>query len=108
MFGEYVRLIDELKPRWFVMENVPGLTHSPGLPILHDVFTRLSAIPGYDVAGDVLLAADFGVSQYRYRLIVIGTRTGLPIRFPRPTHGADGLKPRTTVADAIAEPGDGR
>jgi DNA (cytosine-5)-methyltransferase 1 len=106
MFGEFVRLIEELRPRWFVMENVPGLTHSPGLPILHDVFTRLSSIPGYSVAGDVLLAADYGVSQYRYRLIVIGTRTGLPIRFPKPSRGAAGFERHATVADAIAGAGE--
>ena len=102
MFSEFLRLVGELRPRWFVMENVPGLTHSNGLPILRRVFEELSELPGYKVVGDVLLAADYGVSQYRYRLFIVGTRSGLPFHFPVPTHFADGAPRHNTVGTALA------
>lgn len=102
MFGEFLRLIAELRPRWFVMENVPGLTHSNGLPILRRVFEELSELPGYEVVGDVLLAADYGVAQYRYRLFVVGTRSGVAFRFPAPTHFADRFPRHRTVQSAVS------
>lgn len=82
----FIRLVDELRPKWFVMENVPGLIHENNRELLAEIFRRLSGIEGYKVVGDVLLAADYGIPQFRYRLFIIGTRTKSPIRFPSPTH----------------------
>lgn len=107
MFGHFLRLVGALQPNWFVMENVPGLTHAPGLPILADVFERLATLHGYEVAGDVLLAADYGVSQYRYRLVVVGTRSGAHLRLPEPTHFKDKEPRHRTVGDVLSrEPSD--
>lgn len=100
MFGEFARLIDELRPRWFVMENVPGLAHRNNLPLLRRMFERLSD-SGYHVQGDVLLAADFGVPQYRYRLFIVGNRAALPIAFPVPEANRD--RRDITVEDAIGD-----
>jgi DNA (cytosine-5)-methyltransferase 1 len=86
MLLAFVRLVEELRPKWFVMENVPGLTHSNNRELLAEILRLLSSIKGYEVAGDVLLAADYGVPQFRYRLFLIGTRTGTPIRFPSPSY----------------------
>jgi DNA (cytosine-5)-methyltransferase 1 len=107
MFEEYVRLVEELQPRWFLMENVPGLTHANGLPLLGEIFERFGELRGYTFAGDVLLAADLGVPQYRYRLFLIGTRTGLPVRLPAPSHFRDGSPAYLTVEDAIGSIGGG-
>lgn len=93
----FTRLVQELRPQWFVMENVPGLTHSNNRQLLFDIFKLFEDMEGYEVAGDVLLAADYGVSQFRYRLFVIGTRTGAPIRFPT----APEENKYSTVRDAI-------
>lgn len=86
MFKEFLRLVSELRPEWFVMENVPGLTHKNNRDLLREIMAELAALPGYRVEADVLLAAQFGCPQYRYRLFLIGTRTAAPIRFPNPTH----------------------
>jgi DNA (cytosine-5)-methyltransferase 1 len=95
----FTRLVRELQPQWFLMENVPGLTHSNNRELLADIFKLFEAMNGYKVAGDVLLAADYGVPQFRYRLFIIGTRTGAPIRFPiAPVQAFDGY---STVRDAI-------
>lgn len=86
MFREFLRLVTVLRPTWFLMENVPGLTHRNNRALLHEIMAAFASLPGYEVAADVLLAADFGCAQLRYRLFVIGTNSGHPIRFPVPTH----------------------
>ena len=106
MLTAFIRLVRELKPRWFLMENVPGLTHANNRELLREIFKSLESIKGYQVSGNVLLAADYGVPQLRYRLFIVGTNTGSPIRFPLATHtptaGADNNWSRyTTVKDAI-------
>ena len=66
-------------------------------------YRRASAL-GYEIAADVLDAADYGVPQHRERLIMVGYKSG-NFKFPLPTHGPDsasGQKLRT-VADAIAD-----
>lgn len=82
MLLAFIRLVEELRPRWFLMENVPGLTHANNRELLATIFQEFESIKGYKVSGDVLLAADHGVPQVRYRLFIIGTDTGAPIRFP--------------------------
>lgn len=86
MLLAFIRLVRELRPKWFVMENVPGLTHANNRELLAIIFKEFEKIEGYQVSGDVLLAADYGVPQFRYRLFIIGTTTGAPIRFPPATH----------------------
>lgn len=86
MFFHYKRIIEELSPDWFVMENVPGLMHRHNRELATDIFAEFDSI-GYKCGGEVLLAADYGVPQLRYRFILIGNRHGLPIYFPNPTHG---------------------
>ena len=105
MLRAFIRLVRELQPRWFVMENVPGLTHKNNRQLLRDIFKSLESIKGYKVAGEVLLAADYDVPQLRYRLFIIGTNTGAPIRFPKVIHSQGrhdtNDSPYITVRDAI-------
>jgi DNA (cytosine-5)-methyltransferase 1 len=64
---------------------------------------------GYVVEFKILNAADYGVGSKRRRLLIMARRDGLPIRFPKPTHGPrdsqavkDGLlKPYSTAAEHI-------
>lgn len=76
----FVRVVLELKPRYFVFENVRGLTiggHKQFLTELMDEFER----NGYQVVRDykVLNAAEFGVPQDRRRLFLMGARKGLAL-----------------------------
>jgi DNA (cytosine-5)-methyltransferase 1 len=85
MFFHFKRLIEGIKPDWFVMENVPGLLHRHNQGLVTAIFEAFHSI-GYRCGAEVLLAADYGVPQLRYRLILVGNRLGEEVMFPDPTH----------------------
>lgn len=68
---EFVRLIKEIKPLCFMMENVKGLVNRR-LKVLFDEFLKRLKRAGYNINWKVLDAADFGVPQHRERVIAIG------------------------------------
>lgn len=95
----FVRLVDELRPKYFVFENVKGLTLGKHADFLHELISTLDA-RGYDclMPYRVLNAADYGVPQDRRRLFLIGARRGLDLpRYP------EASETTATVADAIAD-----
>jgi DNA (cytosine-5)-methyltransferase 1 len=86
--GGYLRLLRELRPRAFVLENVKGLAygvHQDALQAIRGSAERL----GYRVNVAVLNAADYGVPQIRERCIVIGSLEA-GAEFPSPTHSKEG------------------
>jgi DNA (cytosine-5)-methyltransferase 1 len=85
MFFHFKRLIEGVRPDWFVMENVPGLLHRHNQGLVTAIFEAFHSI-GYRCGAEVLLAADYGVPQLRYRLVLIGTKTSQEIVFPDATH----------------------
>jgi len=94
----YVRIVKELKPKYFVFENVKGLTVGKHKQFLKEIIEEFKA-SGYNVVSDykVLNAADFGVPQDRKRLFLMGARKGLRLpAYPAPTG-------RTTVKEAIGD-----
>ena len=94
----YVRLVMELKPKYFVFENVKGLTIGKHRRFLQEIIEAFRT-GGYDVLDDykVLNAAVYGVPQDRRRLFLMGARTGLPLpSYPHPTEP-------TTVGQAIGD-----
>jgi len=102
LWREYLRALDEADATAFVMENVPELLAS------HEYrdFRRAAEARGYDVRGEVLNAADFGVPQRRRRAIVIGSRLGAA-PWPQQTHSSPdlpqlGTVPWRTFRDAVA------
>lgn len=83
---EFCRLVKELQPCYFVMENVPGLRGSKYSPILERLLSEFQAA-GYEVTEpvQVLDASHFGVPQQRRRLFILGTRVGLnQLGYPEP------------------------
>lgn len=67
---EYIRAVDETRPRWFVWENVPGVLNTRD-----DAFVQLiSSLHelGYGLAWRVLDAQFFGVAQRRRRVFLVG------------------------------------
>jgi DNA (cytosine-5)-methyltransferase 1 len=71
LLGHFFRLVAELRPAFFVMENVKGLGYADSRPALH---SALEILPGrYGILGPIVLdAADFGAATRRPRLFIIG------------------------------------
>jgi DNA (cytosine-5)-methyltransferase 1 len=70
---DFFRLVSALRPRYFLMENVPGMAAGGHSAILHRFIEEFEEV-GYSATPDVLSTADYGVPQLRRRLIVIGSR----------------------------------
>lgn len=117
LFMDYIRMVDETRPRFFVFENVKGLTSiavdkggRPGsvLEIILSEFHRI----GYKTVYGVLDAVDYGVPQFRERLIILGSRDNESIFLPAPTtfmkHQLPQMRWRTlgeTIQDLEDAPG---
>jgi DNA (cytosine-5)-methyltransferase 1 len=97
LWKEYMRVVERLKPRAMVLENVSALTHKKNGDHLTGIMSSLEA-QGYNFVYGVLNAADFGVPQARRRLVVIGLRDGVPT-MPEPTH----IGKHVTVREAIED-----
>lgn len=83
LFYDYARLIDEIQPKIFIYENVPGLlAHDRGNTwnIIRNVFEQL----GYKYKFKVLNSLDFGIPQDRKRLFVVGFKENVDFSFPEP------------------------
>ena len=131
LIDEFIRLITETEPEYWVFENVPGLkwaarkhisfyTRTNGTHVEQDDERTGSAWDdvleafegtGYEVSYDLLNAADFGTPQKRRRLIVIGSRDGSRVGLPKPSHGdpqsievvTNQRLPWLSVGEALAE-----
>tara|TARA_Y100000031_G_scaffold147500_1_gene182625 strand:+ start:33 stop:1109 length:1077 start_codon:yes stop_codon:yes gene_type:complete len=88
VFYEYIRMLKDKKPLFFLAENVPGLISKTHFPEFIKLLSKFEKI-GYDVDWTTLNAKDFGVAQERQRVFILGYKKsiGLKIEFPKPTHG---------------------
>ena len=95
---EFARIVLDLRPRMFLMENVPGLLGKRGRPILETFELKVSSA-GYRVKSALLNACEYGVPQSRRRVFICGWPRGeREFSFPRPTHSSTDY---LTVWDAI-------
>lgn len=106
LFKHFVRLVEEVQPKMFLMENVRGmLTYEKGAfrRQIEEAFNEI----GYRTDFTQVLAADYGVPQLRHRILFIGTRENdIALSFPERTHGSQeevDLKPYVTVEEAISD-----
>jgi DNA (cytosine-5)-methyltransferase 1 len=100
---EMARLIEELRPKIVMMENVPGI-ETRGKSILKRFVDRFKA-EGYVINQGVLQMADYGVPQSRRRFVLVAGR-GFEIPLPSVTHNPKGNKekglfPWVTIGDVI-------
>ena len=101
MVPQFIRVVNEVQPSAFVLENVPGLLTSRYTSYFAWLVRELEKA-GFVVAYRVLLAADYGVPQNRKRVIVVGLRDKT-FRFPAPTHGVEPLLPRVVSASILSD-----
>ena len=91
MFKEFARLVKELQPRIFVMENVTGMVKGC-MKQAYLVAIKTLRDCGYQAKGEILNAMYFNVPQSRQRVIIIGVRNDLKVE---PSHPKPQGKPKT-------------
>jgi DNA (cytosine-5)-methyltransferase 1 len=112
LVSHFVRLVNELQPKYFVFENVKGLTIGHHKNFLNELIAEFKRI-GYSIVEPyrVLNALWYGVPQDRERLFIMGAREGQTLpSYPPPTHQPDReihdfrkLPLTPTVWDAIGD-----
>jgi len=110
---EFLRVVDELKPKMFLFENVRGLVtarDSLGEPggVICDLLEQFHAV-GYSCRATLLNSADYGSHQRRVRCFILASRQGRAPLFPEPTHqkSSDILFPRwRTLKEFLKEHAD--
>lgn len=75
LYLSYIRLVNEIRPKAFVIENVPGLISLFGGKIKDSIINEFMQI-GYTVQYKILTASDYGVPQNRRRVVFIGMKSG--------------------------------
>lgn len=118
LFGEYVRVINEIKPRYIVLENVEGFMDMQfmgyvGITGIHYedgsvtpaiLRNELKEIGYQTLEPKILNAADFGVPQRRNRAIFIGYRAGEKApNYPTPTTHDNQLTLQDAISDLITD-----
>ena len=90
LFYEYIRVINDKKPKFFVAENVPGMLSSTHANEFKKIISKMASL-GYSVTYHLYDARDYGVPQERRRIIIVGYRKDLGISFspPQPTHSKE-------------------
>lgn len=106
LYKQLIRIIDAKKPKFFLAENVKGLTNLAKGKVFQMILSDFSEL-GYKVKYKILNAADYGVPQTRQRVIIVGVRNDVDFEynFPKATHskdGADGLPKWISVSEAMA------
>lgn len=99
LFMDFIRMIDYIHPRFFVMENVKGIMSAPlknmetskkcpnqGLGTVLDIILSEFNKLGYKTVYGILDAVNYGAPQFRERFVLIGSRDGEDIFLPLPTH----------------------
>lgn len=103
---KYLKLIDELYPKYFLMENVSGLGGKRGRSYLSQLIEGAEAI-GYRTHVRLLDAQNFRVPQRRHRYIIVGERIGLGSNYEYPSGSSDRISVRETIGYLPAPPIDG-
>src|SRR5574344_497313 len=105
LYKSFVKFVNEIRPRAFVMENVPNIL-SIGDGVVRDSIIKDFQSLGYTVTYKILLAADYGVPQNRRRAVFVGILDGKEFVFPEktvnePVTSEQALSdlPETTVED---------
>ena len=110
LYLEMLRIIKDKKPKYFVGENVTGLCSIGGYETKEDKKNHIGRVlkmiikdfenAGYNVEVKILNSADFGVPQIRKRVLILGTKNGMPYKLKHPdsTHQKENWK---TVGETL-------
>jgi DNA (cytosine-5)-methyltransferase 1 len=102
LFVQFLRAVEEIRPRFVLFENVAGFRRLYKGEMYKRTVEGLDRL-GFDHVSAVLNAKDYGAPQSRERTIILAWRRGVrPLSMPPPTHGSDG-RPLLTLVDAISD-----
>lgn len=119
---QYLRVVSEIRPRYFILENVRGIL-SAKLNAVPEVFSEYESIKdrngsvirflasefkklGYTISFALFNAANYGVPQVRERVIILGAKGSKRIPLPQPTHSEEGIgntQKWVTLGDVIKD-----
>jgi len=97
LFEEFVRVVSDIRPEWFVFENVKGIAETEKGVFVDEILDRFTSL-GYTVEWSILSSEGFGVPQKRARFFIVGSSEGKSFKFPKPNSQV-----RITVGDAIGD-----
>jgi DNA (cytosine-5)-methyltransferase 1 len=99
MIPSFIRVVQEVRPAAFIMENVPGLQSGDRFEYFLSVLKELESF-GYTTSHEVVNGANYGLPQKRRRLFLVGMR-GRKFAFPPATHGPGAPNPYRSVRDIL-------
>lgn len=102
LYKQFDRVLRQVKPKAFVVENVNGMAFGQNRKLLDNQLCRYR-LAGYRVKWQVLNAQDYGVAQSRRRVFIVGVRSDLAFEytFPKPTHGSQVGIPAVSQRQAL-------
>jgi len=104
LYRHFLEFVDAKKPKAFIAENVKGLLTANDGKAIETIIKDFESIePGYIVKPHLYNFAEYGVPQFRERVLIVGIRrdTGFNFVHPKPTHGPNGYLPYVTAGDAL-------
>ena len=107
LYKSFVKIVNELHPKVFVMENVPGLVRLFNGQVADQVLKDFSDI-GYRVQMKILSSDNYGVPQQRKRVFFVGLsnsslKRNILYEYPQPIMGSGTTVPAITCKDAISD-----
>lgn len=103
LFWEMARVIDEIKPKAFIAENVKGFYRLKKGYYFELACKKFESL-GYDIYHSLINSSDYGIPQKRERIFIIGIKKGLGLNFifPKTTHGPEvGLKNKVILKEVV-------
>lgn len=100
LFFDYIRILRDKKPKFFLAENVSGMLASRHSDAVKNITSMFEA-SGYDVSITLVNAKDYGVAQERKRVFFLGFRKDLNVDFTFPEGSTREDKKKLTLRDII-------
>jgi DNA (cytosine-5)-methyltransferase 1 len=103
LYREFDRVLRQVQPNAFVVENVNGMAFGENRDLLKNQLTRFRSA-GYRVKWAVLNAKNYGLAQNRRRIFLVGVHSDQSFEyiFPDPTHGPGTARPYVSQRAAIS------
>lgn len=100
LFYDYIRILNTIKPKFFLAENVSGMLANRHNKAVHNIIDMFKHC-GYNVQMHLVNSADYGVAQDRKRVFYLGFRNDLDIDFTFPTPTTPNKEDKLTFKDII-------